>query len=78
MTSVVVENLDMAIRAVRELPEDAQKAIAHELLGRVDDFSSSRMNDVQRAEVKRRLARSREYALDEEVHAVFHCYNPAL
>ena len=78
MSKATVEKLDRAVKAVRELPDEAQEAIAHELLERVSDFSSSHMNDDQRAEVKRRLAKPRRHASDAEVQAVFHRFNPAL
>ncbi len=78
MIKATIENLDKAVKAVRELPEEAQEAIAHELMDRVSDFSSSHMSDDQRVEVKRRLALPRRHASDEEVRAVFLRYNPAL
>jgi t-SNARE complex subunit (syntaxin) len=78
MIKVTTEKLDEAVRAVRELPAAAQEAIAHELLERVSDYSSSHMNDDQRTEVKRRLAKARQHATDEEVQAVFHRYSPVV
>ncbi len=78
MTKATIENLDKAVKAVRELPAAAQEAIAHELLERVSDFSSSHMSDDQRTEVKRRLAKARRHATDEEVQAVFRRYSPVV
>ena len=78
MTNTALEKLDRAVKAIRELPEEAQEAIAHELMERVSEFSRSHLSDTQREEVRRRLAKPRRYASDDEVRAVLRRYNPAL
>lgn len=78
MTKTALEKLDRAVKAVRELPEEAQEAIAHELMERVSEFSRSHLSDEQREEVRRRLSKPRRYASDDEVKAVLRRYNPAL
>lgn len=78
MSKTTFEKLDHAVKAVRTLPEEAQEAIAQELMERVSEFSHSHLSEEQRDEVRRRLAKPRHYASDEEVRAVLRRYNPAL
>lgn len=78
MTKAALEKLGRAVEAVRDLPDEAQEAIADELEKLVSDFSPGRMSDAQRAEVKRRLGSPRRYAPDEEVRSLLRRYNPAL
>jgi len=70
MKTAALEKLGRAVEAIRELPGEAQEAIAEELEQLVSDFSQGHMSEAQRAEVKRRLARPRRYAADEEVRAL--------
>lgn len=78
MTQTALEKLGRVIDAARKLPDEAQKAMAEELELMVSDFSQGHMNEMQRAEVKRRLAAPRRHVPDEEVRAVLRRYNPAL
>ncbi len=73
-----LEKLGRAVEAVRELPDEAQEAIAEELEQLISDFSHGHMSESQRAEVKRRLAGPRRRVSNEEVRAVLRRYNPAL
>ena len=78
MTNATLEKLGRAVEAVRELPGEAQEAIADELEKLVADFSHGHMSEAQRAEVKRRLASPRRYVPDAKVRALLRRYNPAL
>jgi hypothetical protein len=78
MTKAALEKLGRAVQAVRDLPDEAQEAIADELEQLISDFSHGRMSDAQRAEVRRRLGSPRHYVPDEEVRALLRRYNPAL
>ena len=78
MKKLALEKLDRAVAAVRELPGEAQEAIAQELEQLVLDFSQGHMSDAQRAEVKRRLAVPMRPVPDEDVRALLRRYNPAL
>lgn len=73
MSKTPLEKLDCAVKAVRDLPKEAQ-----ELMERVSEFSYSHLSEEQRHEVRRRMAKPRRYASDEEVRAVLRRYNPAL
>jgi hypothetical protein len=72
------EKLAEAVLAAAGLPEDAQEAIAEEVLARVADFSKSRLTTAQKEEIKRRLSRPRRHVPDADVRALLRRYNPAL
>ncbi len=78
MTKAALEKLGRAIEAARELPDEAQEAIADEVEQLIADFSHGHLSEAQRAEVKRRLAGPRRHVPNEEVRAVLRRYNPAL
>jgi hypothetical protein len=78
MSKTVTEKLRNAVKAAESLPEDAQDAIASELVERVADYANGHMTDAQRAEVKRRLAGPRRHVPAETVRALLRRYNPAL
>jgi len=78
MTHAALEKLSRTLDAARGLPEEAQEAIANELMQLISDFSQRHMSDELRAEVKLRLGKSRRHVPDEEVRAVLRRYNPAL
>ncbi len=78
MTKAVFEKLDRAFEAIRELPLEAQAAIAGELERLILDFAQQRMNEAQRAEIKRRLAGPRQQVPEQEVRALLRRYNSDL
>ena len=70
MTKNVVEKLTDLMKAVRELPDETQEALLDEFAERVSDFADSGLTEVQRDEVRRRLANPR-YADPGVVRALF-------
>jgi hypothetical protein len=56
MSKTVVEKLTNVVDAVRDLPEDTQETLVNDLEDRVADATMSNPSDVQRDEIKRRLA----------------------
>ncbi len=78
LTQTALEKLGRAFEAARKLPDEAQAAIAEELELMISDFAQGHMNEMQRAEVKRRLAAPRQHVPDGAVRAVLRRYNPAL
>lgn len=70
MSKTIADQLLDIVTAVRELPDEAQEELVHEIVDRVSAYTSPRLSTEQRAEVKRRLANPR-YASPEQVRAVF-------
>ena len=64
--------LEEAVAKVRELPSDLQEEAADLLLDLVNhDPAEYRLSSEQRAEIRRRLAVSPEYATEAEVEEAF-------
>jgi hypothetical protein len=70
MSKTIADQLLDIVTAVRELPNEAQEELVHEIAERVSSYTSPRLNSEQRAEVKRRLANPR-YASPEQARAFF-------
>ena len=56
MSKTIADQLLDLVTAVRELPEEAQQALVHEMAGRVSAYAASRLSQEQQAEIRRRLA----------------------
>jgi hypothetical protein len=56
MSKTIADQLLDIVTAVRELPEEAQQALVHEMADRVSAYAASRLSLEQQAEVRRRLA----------------------
>jgi hypothetical protein len=70
--------LDKAIEAARKLPQEAQEALAKELLERVEEFSAPERSPERQVVIKDRLSRPlKEVSLDD-LMAMLRQYNPAL
>lgn len=65
-------NLDRAFEAVRKLPQEAQDAIADNLMEAVSNYQHLRLTKDQREEVRRRLSEQNpEIATEAQVRAFF-------
>ncbi len=72
MNKTVADQLLDIVTAVREMPDEAQEVLVHEIADHVSEYAHPRLNDDQRAEIKRRLANpSPTYASSEKAHAFF-------
>jgi len=68
MSKTIADKLLDIVTAVRELPEEAQQALVHDIADRV----ASRLTQEQQAEIRRRLANSNPaYAAPEKVREFF-------
>ena len=68
-------NLDKAFEAVKQLPKEAQEAIAEDLMEAVSGYRHLRLTDEQREEVRRRLSeKDPAMATEEQVQAFFGRY----
>lgn len=70
--------LDKAVEAARKLPQEAQEALAKELLDRVEEFSAPERSPERQAIIRERLARPLEAVSREDVMVMLRRYNPAL
>jgi hypothetical protein len=72
MSKTIADQLLDIVTAIRELPEEAQQALVHEMADRVSTYAASRLTQEQQAEVERRLANPNPtYAAPEKVHEFF-------
>ena len=72
MSKTIADLLLDIVTAVRELPEEAQQALVHEMADRVSMYAASRFTQEQQAEVERRLADPNPtYAAPEKVRELF-------
>ena len=78
MSHAKTVTLDDAMTAVRRLPEDAQTALAEELLALVEDYQTSGLMDAQCDIVAKRLAQPRKHVAPGDFLAMLRRYNPAL
>ena len=75
-SSPMSAKLTEAYKAVQSLPEEAQEAIAFEMLQEVKQYSSgSALTVEQTAIVTDRLSRPFDYASDEEINRVLSKHN---
>lgn len=74
MTKTITEKLSDLVKAVKELPDDAQEALVDEFSERVSDALHPDLTDAQLDEIKRRLALPRRYATDNEVQTILRRY----
>jgi len=77
MTKTIADKLSDLVKAVKQLPDEAQEALVDEFAERVSDAAHPALTDAQLAEVKRRLALPRQYATDDEVHSIMRRYKRA-
>ncbi len=78
MTNTKTVTLDEAVEAARKLPNDAQAALASELMERIEDVSTlERPSDRQKI-IKDRLAKPLKAISRDELMAMLRQYNPAL
>ena len=78
MSNAKTITLDEAIAAVQTLPEEAQAALAEELVALVEDYRSPGLTDAQREIVKGRLAQPRKHVARGDFLAMLRRYNPTL
>ena len=78
MTRTIADKLEPLANALRALPDEAQDAVLAEAQGHIKELTGSVLSDVQRTEVKRRLALPRVAVSHDEVRTILRRYNPAL
>ncbi len=78
MTKVDEKTLDQAVAATRELPEDVQTMVAHEVFEMIEDISVPPRSPEDQAEIKKRLAQPRQAVSRDDFMAMLRQYNPAL
>ena len=72
MSKTIADQLLELVTAVRELPEEAQRAPVHEMADRVSAYAASRLAQEQQAEIRRRLADPNPaYAAPDKVREFF-------
>ena len=72
MSKTIADQLLDIVTAVRELPEEAQQALVHEMADRVSAYSASHLTQEQQTEIKRRLADPNPtYAAPDKVREFF-------
>jgi putative addiction module component (TIGR02574 family) len=72
MSKTIADQLLDIVTAVRELPEEAQQALVHEMADRISAYAASRLTHEQQAEIKRRLADPNPaYVAPEEMQEFF-------
>ena len=70
MSKTIADQLLDIVTAIRELPEEAQQALVHEMADRA--YAASRLTQEQQAEIRRRLADPNPtYATPEKVREFF-------
>lgn len=69
--------LDEAVRAARQLPEQAQRELAAELMEHVEDVSRPGRPAERHALIKERLGRPLRAVSRDELTAMLRQYNPA-
>lgn len=77
MATKTTTTLETAIEAVRKLPEEAQTAIAQEMIEHADAIANYDLSDEQRAIVKERLAQPRTPLSVQEFQAFLDQYRVA-
>ena len=72
MSKTIADQLLDIVTAIRELPEEAQQELVHEMADRVSTYAASRLTQEQQAEIRRRLADANPaYAAPEKVREFF-------
>ena len=72
MSKTIADQLLDLVTAVRDLPEEAQQALVHEMADRVSAYAASRLTQEQQAEIRRRLADPKPaYAAPDKVREFF-------
>jgi len=72
MSKTIADQLLDIVTAIRELPEEAQQELVHEMADRVSTYAASRLTQEQQVEIRRRLADPNPiYAAPEKVRAFF-------
>ena len=71
-------DLKAVIEKVEQLPAEQRDVLVQELAEHVAEFTTVKMTDQQRAEVKRRMAAPREHVPENDVRELFRRYTPAL
>ena len=72
MSKTIADQLLDIVTAVRELPEEAQQALVHEIADRVSAYAASRLTQEQQAQIARRLADPNPaFAAPEKVREFF-------
>ena len=72
MSKTIADQLLDIVTAVRELPEEAQQALVHEMADRVSAYSASHLTQEQQAEIERRLADPNPtYAAPDKLQSFF-------
>jgi hypothetical protein len=72
MSKTIADQLLDIVTAIRELPEEAQQELVHEMADRVSTYAASRLTQEQQVEIRRRLADPNPiYAAPEKVREFF-------
>ena len=72
MSKTIADQLLDLVTAVRELPEEAQQALVHDMADRISAYTASRLTHEQQAEIRRRLADPNPiYAASDKVREFF-------
>ena len=72
MSKTIADQLLDIVTAIRELPEEAQQELVHEMADRVSTYAASRLTQEQQAEIRRRLADpDPAYAAPDKVREFF-------
>ena len=77
MSNKTTKTLDAAIKAVRKLPDEAQTAIAEEMIAHAHAITESHLTNDQRAIVKERLRNPRTVVAVEDFQALLDKYKVA-
>ena len=72
MSKTIADQLLDIVTAIRELPEEAQQELVHEMADRVSTYAASRLTQEQQVEIRRRLADPNPiYAAPEKAREFF-------
>ena len=78
MTKTAATLLDIALQAVWKLPEPAQEAIAHEVMEKVEDFSTPARSPERQAIIKERMSKPRKHVSRDDFLTMLRQYNPSI
>ncbi len=78
MTKFDEKTLDKAVAATRELPEDVQTMVAHEVFDMIEDISVTPRSPADQDEIKKRLNQLRQAVSRDDFMAMLRQYNPFL
>lgn len=71
-------SLDDAVRAARDLPQDAQKALAQTLMDQIEDFTTPKRSHERQTIIAQRVQSPLSAISRDELMAMLRQYNPAI